>query len=253
MKRVLITNPRSGTHYLKALIASVLGEPPVEKPFATADELHDTVSSVSNAQLIYGHLHCSQFASVLDPEKLPDLRLVVLTRHPLDRLISQLARTRARSQSLPDSARTPQQLARELLLGEWDGKPWEDGFVVDDYAEYHNFYLRELVTNWLESRRCHLVKYEDLIADPFTALTACLDFLEVSTSPDNVQGVVEEINFATLGGGRMPGQTDPMSHYRNGIPGEWRHVFTEEDLLLLRPKFGVAFRQAGHDLWSHSD
>jgi hypothetical protein len=249
MNRVLITNPRSGTHYLKSLIASALGEAPVENNFATADELHNALSSVSCGRLIYGHLHYSKFASVLDPGRRPDLRLIVLTRHPLDRLISQLTFERAVGGMLPDPTRSPPQLARELLLGKWDGKPWKNGFVVTDYAELHNFYLRELVTNWRESFGCHFVIFEDLIADPSGVLTSCLDFLEAPACPEKIRSIIGSINFYTLSNGRRPGQCDQMSHYRNGIPGKWRQVFTQKDLLLLRPKFAAAFRAAGHDLW----
>jgi hypothetical protein len=248
MKRVLTTNPRSGTHYLKALIAFILGEPPLEKEFATADELRAAISSVADTQLIYGHFHYSQFISVLNPVELPDLRIVILTRHPLDRLISELAFARASGARLPDSARTPQQLARELVLGQWDCKPWEDGFIVTDYAAIHNFYLRELVTNWLELRCCHLVKFEDLVADPFAVLMTCLDFLEISASASDIRDAIGEITFTSLSDGRRPGQADPMSHYRNGMPGEWLRVFTEEDARLLRSKYGAEFRQAGYIL-----
>lgn len=35
-------------------------------------------------------------------------------------------------------------------------------------------------------------------------------------------------SFATLSGGRPPGQEDVHSHYRKGIPGEWQKYFTPE-------------------------
>jgi hypothetical protein len=248
VNRILITNPRSGTHYLKALIARVLGHPPVEKAFADAEELRCTVSSTRAEQLIYGHFYHSRFRSVLDPRRLGDMRMLVLTRHPIDRLISQLALTRAQGGRLPNRTATPQQLARELLLGHWDGKPWEDGYVVEDYAATHNFYLRELVTDWLEFRTCRMVAFEPLVARPVEVLAECLDFLQVPASSRSIEDATQSIRFETLSNGRKPGQVDALSHYRRGIPGEWRSVFSADDIRLLRPKYAEAFASAGYVL-----
>ncbi len=245
---VLITNPRSGTHYLKALLAAALGTPPVERSYATAQELRAALSAVSDRQVVYGHFRYSEFSWVLDPERLPDLRLFVLTRHPFDRLISQLAITRARGGRLPDRTRTPQQLAREILLGEWDGLPWADGYVVPDYPALHNFYQRELVTNWLVHRPCHLVKFEDLVADSKRTLGECLGFLGVRISQAELGAITARVTFSSLSGGRRPGETDPMSHYRSGTPGEWRGAFSRQDIERLRPRYASAFHELGYEL-----
>jgi hypothetical protein len=246
VKRVLITNPRSGTHYLKALISSVLGHPPLERTFANAGELQAAFHSVGSNQLIYGHFHYAQFWSVLDTEKLNDLRILVLTRHPIDRLISQIVFTRAIGGSLPDSTTSPQQLTKELMLGLWDHKPWEDGTIVANYASLHNFYLRELVANWLKFRACHMVKFEHLIAHPFHVLTECLDYLQINARECDIRSAVRSINFETLSNGRRPGQVENLSHYRCGVPGEWRNVFSTEEIGGMRPKYATAFASVGY-------
>lgn len=248
MRRVLITNPRSGTHYLKGLLAHVLGHPPVERAYANAEELRGAMATTSDEQLIYGHFYYSDFCSVLHPRKRADVRMLVLTRHPIDRLISQLALTRAQGGRLPNRSSSPQQLARELLLGHWDGKPWEDGFVVEDFAANHNFYLDELVTNWLEFHVCRMVRFERLIARPAEILAECLDFLGVTTSIRNIENATKSICFESLSNGRKPGQVDMLSHYRRGVPGEWRSVFDADDIRLLRPKYADAFARAGYEL-----
>lgn len=248
MKRVLTTNPRSGTHYLKHLLSAVLAHPPLERSYNNEDELRVALDSAPPDALIYGHLRYSQFGSVLDTGARHDLRLVVLTRHPIDRQISQSALERARGGRLPDSVSSPQQLTRELMLGLWDNRPWEDNTIVEDFAAVHNYYLRELVTEWLENCSCLMVKFEHLIARPFEVLAECLDYLSIPAGRAAINQALDSINFRTLSDGRHPGEPDPLSHYRCGLPGEWRTVFSEADVEHMRPKYALEFSRAGYDL-----
>ena len=248
MRRILTTIPRSGTHYLKSLISAALGTAPLEKDLSEPCDLLAAASSVPTNQLIYGHFSFSRHGELLSERTFPGLRMLVLTRHPFDRLISQLAFEKALGGALPDPNKTPQELARELLLGQWDGKPWANGTVVNDFAAWHNFLLRDLVTDWLEHRSCHLVKLENVVADPLGVLPACLEFFHIALPSSEVIEIVERINFQSLSGGRVPGQIDPASHYRAGVPGEWRHVFTNADVELLKPKFELELKGSGYSL-----
>lgn len=245
---VLITNPRSGTHYLKALIASSLRRAPVERCYETAGQLTAALAGAQDNQLIYGHFAHHEFGRALHPGNPSRLRLILLTRHPIDRLISQLALTRAQGGRLPDPGHSPQQLARELLLGEWDGRPWADGFVVRDYAEIHNHLLRELFTDWRDEGDAHAVRFEDLVAAPGPVLQGVLDFLGVPVSARRIRKVLASINFRNLSRGRRPGEMDPASHYRQGLSGEWRSVFSPADIAAMRPRYAAAFAAAGYDL-----
>lgn len=248
MKRILNSNPRSGTHYLKQVISAALDTAPVERDWETEDGLFGALSSMPDDQLLHGHFRFSRDADTLDDELFPDLRMVVLNRHPVDRLISQIAWQRVTTNHLPDPHAPAQQLARDLLLGHWDGKVWPSGFVVDDFAAHHNFLLHDRVTSWLARPSCHYVKFEELIASPVQGFLECFDFLEIRVSRHDIEQILERINFFTLSGGRVPGEMDCSSHYRRGLCGEWRQVFAPEDLAHLRPKYSTAFAQSGYDL-----
>jgi hypothetical protein len=175
--------------------------------------------------------------------------MLVLTRHPFDRLISQLAFTKAKGGAWPDPNTSPQQLAREVLLGQWDGKPWPpSGRVEYDHAASHNFHLRDLVTEWLINRNCRLVKFEDLISRPADILADCLNFIGVALPRDEIEKITERINFMTLSGGRSQGQLDATSHYRKGVVGEWRQVFSPTDIEILKQKYGDEIKQTGYSL-----
>jgi len=246
MRRVLATNPRSGTHYLKMLISAALDSDPVEKTYAKARDLDAMLSAAPANRLVYGHFQFREFSPILDTRRFSDLRLIVLTRHPFDRMISQCALDKARGGHIPSTASTAQQLAREMLLGHWDNRPWESGYKVADYAAVHNYYLGELVSNWVEFRRCLMVRFEHLVARPIEVLAECLDHLEIRTSIHDCRRAVSAINFESLSSGRRPGEVDVSSHYRCGIPGEWRGVFSPEDIESVRPKYVAAFARAGY-------
>jgi hypothetical protein len=248
MIAVLTNNPRSGTHYLKNLISAALGIRPLERDLSAPGELRAAISAAQGSELIYGHFRFSQHAAILDDGLIPDLRVVVLTRHPFDRLISQLAYETVLNGRLPDPNHLPQQLARDLLLGHWDGRPWKDGMVVNDYPAWHNFLYRDLVTDWLDNRNCHLVKFEDLISNPAKVLSACVNFLGFDRPHDTILQITRKINFSTLSGGRKPGQLDPKSHYRKGVPGEWRDIFSPSDIWILKEKYSELFARCGYDV-----
>jgi hypothetical protein len=173
---------------------------------------------------------------------------MVLTRHPFDRLISELAFTKANGGALPDPIASPHKLAREILLVEWDGKRWSSGHVEYDYAARHNFLLRDLVTEWLMNRNCLLVRFEDLISRPTDVLADCLNFIGVTLARVEIAKITERINFMTLSGGRSQGQLDATSHYRKGIVGEWLEVFSSTDIGILKQKYGDEIKQAGYSL-----
>ena len=109
-----------------------------------------------------------------------------------------------------------------------------------------DFFLRDLVTDWLDNRKCHLVRFEDLISAPVEVLTECLVFFRVTLPREEIVSITERINFATLSGGRSPGQVNPMSHYRQGRTGEWREAFSPADIDFLKQKRADVFAKSGY-------
>jgi hypothetical protein len=82
-----------------------LGYPPLEKDLSAPDDLRQAVLTADGKQLIYWHVRFSQHAAILNEKLLPDLRIIVLTRHPLDRLISPY--TKALGGPLPHPEHSP--------------------------------------------------------------------------------------------------------------------------------------------------
>lgn len=78
--------------------------------------------------------------------------------------------------------------------------------------------------------RVHCVRYEDLADDFDTTVRALLAFLDVTRDDQTIGMLRAATDFATLAGGRAPGQEDARSFWRKGRPGTWRDHFTAAEL-----------------------
>jgi hypothetical protein len=242
--RVLVSYGRSGTHWLKNLISGVLQRPPVEGGAWDVETLAAILQGSGRRRLVYEHFRFDLHGELLDPAKNPELRLVLLHRHPLDQFISatwhRINITGEMTNFDPQSH--PNDIARGLLLGHYDERL---GYKYRDaYIETHK---RNLL-DWIESGRCLQIKYEDLVENTEAELTRCLNALEVRFDKGDVMPVVERNRFEKLSGGRKPGQVDGKHHYRRGAPGEWRSVFKPEDLPILQDRYGDVFTRQGYPI-----
>ncbi len=69
-------------------------------------------------------------------------------------------------------------------------------------------------------------------------------------SPAHVRAVVEHHSFAVMSGGRRPGESDPSSHYRIGVAGQWRSWFTPAHAELFRRRYPSLLGALGYaDDW----
>jgi hypothetical protein len=63
--------------------------------------------------------------------------------------------------------------------------------------------------------------------------------------------VIEEAvllnSFERLSSGRAPGQIDNTSHYRRGVPGEWRSLLDPTDVEAARASIGDIVAALGYD------
>ena len=86
----------------------------------------------------------------------------------------------------------------------------------------------------------HELRYEDLEAEPEATFRKVLEFLKVSTARDVVEGCLSAGDFATLSGGRAPGEEDPTSFFRKGRSGDWKSYLSDRQV--------AEFRAASDDL-----
>lgn len=65
--------------------------------------------------------------------------------------------------------------------------------------------------------------------------------------PERLLGIVYERDFSKLSGGRKKGQTDPSSHYRSGVHGDWVNHFSIEHLQAFKERYGDLVLQYGYE------
>jgi hypothetical protein len=90
--------------------------------------------------------------------------------------------------------------------------------------------------------RIHTVKYEDLHRDTETELTRLLRFAGLDCSPPFVQRAVVKTCF------QNKSKTGPGRHSYKGVVGQWRHVFSDDDIRLYSAKAAEMHRQCGYQL-----
>ncbi len=77
------------------------------------------------------------------------------------------------------------------------------------------------------------VRYEALVDRPENELERLVKFLGAESRPKTIQRCVESTSFEKLSKGRERGREDPTSFFRKGVVGDWRNVFTDDDLTIF--------------------
>jgi hypothetical protein len=75
------------------------------------------------------------------------------------------------------------------------------------------------------------MRYEELITDPkqgFSKIINHLDWEHHELAMPALEHALSAQDFSRLSGGRARGQEDVQSHYRKGVPGDWKNHFTPD-------------------------
>jgi len=238
IRRVLITYPRSGTHWLKVLIEDAMGAEALRRRLIEPAEAIDAVEHESTERLVYEHFDFDMHGAILDPASYPGLRMVLLYRNPLDVLISQFHRFAADGQ-LPDNGLSALENLKLYLHQSRSDAPFPDAGRIDwPLPESLREGVRSRIVDWVRSGRCLEVRYEELVADTARELARVLDYLDIDYTATGLAEIVERNRFERRSGGRPPGVEDPASHHRKGVPGEWRAVYDADDLRIIDATIG---------------
>jgi len=248
--RVMTSLPRSGTHWLKFMISSLLGEHALERRLNRCDEaLREALENEARYTLIYDHFDHDVHSGILDPARDHRLRMVLLYRNPLDTLISNF-HVRGMNGTLPcPEMSVIENIKYYIRHPEKNGRAGArcgemDRMVCPSFREY----VRRRVVDWRLSDKCFPVRYEDLVEDTSGQLGRVADHMKIRHSAGAIDRAIRLYNFNTLSDGRSPGEVDPSSHYRKGVPGEWREVFDCEDLEILRQQIGDYLGILGYEV-----
>ncbi len=64
---------------------------------------------------------------------------------------------------------------------------------------------------------------------------------------ERVLGIVWENDFTKKADGREAGREDSRSHYRRGVPGDWRNHFDAEHIAYFETHYGTLLRRLGYE------
>jgi len=245
-RRVMASLPRSGTHWLKTILADIMGRPALEERFLEpGTDLRAALSTHGSSRLVYEHFHWDRHSDILDCRRFPEQRLVILIRHPLDAALSQM-HFRARSgKPFPPDIRTPEDAFRAYVRNEGHGLAAGDAGV---FRSGIREFLRIMALGWMRQGGWHVVRYENLLADPVAAVSAAVEHLLIPATATQIQRALSRNSFEKLSGGRKPGVEDRKSHYRKGVAGGWREVLSADDIRTVDRLFGDMIREMGYDL-----
>jgi aryl sulfotransferase len=111
------------------------------------------------------------------------------------------------------------------------------------------------VASWLEQKDIpvHLIRYEDLVHDPFTSFRRALNFAGCSTDDDAIRRAVAFADFAQLraqesekGFREAPPQAGPF--FRRGVTGGWRDELTPAQVMRVEADHGAMMQRLGYTL-----
>lgn len=224
---IITTVPRSGTHWLAALLKGCgLSGRTRSRASLTCEEFHqefiEALPTLPDRFFWYEHFHFSDLESALRSHPIKSLLLV---RDPRDQMVS--------------------------TYWYWYHK---DKVVDGSFADTFERLLRNslgqhlnIAVPWMDHAEPLLVRYEDLLSDPIASLTRILDFVGHPV-PEEIAEVVDENGFSRLSGGRKVGEERTDHHYRKGVAGDWRNYFTPPLLEKYFSEFQEIHERLGYSL-----
>ena len=107
---------------------------------------------------------------------------------------------------------------------------------------------QRMIRTWSADRDATslLVRYEDLAEDPVSGFRRILDWLGWNSCQDLLLTAIEELSFESRVG-RKRGDEDCSSHFRRGLPGDWRNYFTREHGRLWETLYPGLLTAAGYE------
>ena len=95
----------------------------------------------------------------------------------------------------------------------------------------------------------HIVRYEDLLADPAKALGEALVFLgRAVPSAESMAAIVDSYSFVTQRAALPSASAESPSFLRRGVAGDWRNHFTEEARLVFARHGGAELEALGYEV-----
>ena len=168
-------------------------------------------------------------------------RVVLLARDPRDVAVSQFFQWKFRIKPTKVAINNYPPMGSDIGL--FDFITGDNGGSMAAVTDYLNLWAREAD----KVEHFHLLRYEDLRAEPRLELRKLLDFMQVDASDDHVNAAVEYSSYENMkkmeskqqfrlsGGRMMPRDQDNPNSYkvRRAKVGGYRDYFTDEEVVAI--------------------
>ena len=168
-------------------------------------------------------------------------RVVLLARDPRDVAVSQFFQWKVRIKPTKVAINNYPPMGSDIGL--FDFITGDNGGSMAAVTDYLNLWAREAD----KVEHFHLLRYEDLRAEPRLELRKLLDFMQVDASDDHVNAAVEYSSYENMkkmeskqqfrlsGGRMMPRDKDNPNSYkvRRAKVGGYRDYFTDEEVVAI--------------------
>lgn len=184
-------------------------------------------------------------ASQMDVDTLPESRGVHLFRDPRDMVVSGYFSHRNSHPIDVDGVRWTELIRHRINLHKMDR---DAGMTAE--VEFSGYFLDHMLSWNYDAPNVLGIRMEDLVDNSLEQWRRALAHWEVlDLLPD---GYLEELlrthTFGQMAGGaRKIGEEDEASHYRKGVPGDWRNHLTDEHRTLFRKRYGDLVERLGYD------
>ena len=215
--------PKSGTSWLKKMLASYQGYTEVMLPEANKFEIEqgsshqfdlpvNTFSRLKEKLTVLKlHVHASEHnLKLLKQEQIP---IVILYRDLRDVAVSYYFYVK----NTPWHPEHPLYQHTDLEAG------------LTYFAHSRLMEYVQWIEAWNEAQpfaNCLTVRYEDLLTTPEQTFTKIAQHYHLDSSPNKISEIIDQNSFQRLSGGRQEGKENQQSFYRKGIQGDWKNQFT---------------------------
>jgi alcohol sulfotransferase len=173
-------------------------------------------------------------------------RVILLARDPRDVAVSQFFQWKFRIKPTKVAINNYPPMGSDISL--FDFVTGDNGGSMQAVSDYLNLWAKEAD----KVQHFHLVRYEDLRAEPHRELRKLLDFMQVDASEEHVNAAVDYSSYENMkkmeskqqfrlaGGRMMPRDKDNPNSYkvRRAKVGGYRDYFTDEEVEVIDRKLG---------------
>ena len=243
---VFVSFGKSGRTWLRVMVSHLFrvkyGLP--DNAILSFDNFHNLNSAVPKTFFTHDNYIKDHTGEPDSKKPFYDKPVVLLVRDPRDVAVSQFFQWKHRLK--PNKVVLNNYPPRDVDISLYDFVMSERGGGMAEVIDYMNVWAREFD----KVERFHLVRYEDLRAQPAAELRRMLEFLGVDASQaeidaaveyssfDNMKKMESQAQFRLSGGRMMPGDKDNPDSYkvRRAKVGGYRDYFSDEEVAAIDRK-----------------